>query len=117
MTSLLPHGYRGYASLTASTWGTRIFLVERRDTQQERLLERLRAAHGEPVTFADLHAGGIDFPAAVVTELELSGYVIERVHRDGRLVGVRLIEDRAPALVLPGRSHRRWPRLVRHVGA
>jgi hypothetical protein len=36
-------------------------------------------------------AGGIDFPAAVVSELELNGYVIERVYDHGRLVGVRLL--------------------------
>lgn len=42
------------------------------DTQQQRLLERLRAAGHQPVAFAELHAGGIDFPAAVVAELELS---------------------------------------------
>ncbi len=91
--------------------------MERRDTQQERLLARLRSAHGAPVAFADLHAGGIDFPAAVVTELELSGYVIERVHRNGRLVGVRLLEDEPPGIATPARPRRRWGRLVRHVGA
>lgn len=91
--------------------------MERRDTQQERLLQRLRDAEGEPVGFDALHAGGIDFPAAVVTELELNGYVIDRVYRDGRLVGVRLVGDSQLAVVIPGRPRRRWPRLVRHVGA
>jgi hypothetical protein len=103
--------------LTTCSGRNKICLVERRDTQQQRLLERLRAAHGEPVAFADLHAGGIDFPAAIVSELELSGYVIERVHRDGRLAGVRLREDEQPAIVTPVRRRRPWARLVRHAGA
>ena len=45
------------------------------DAQQQLLLERLRQAGDQPVAFAELHAGGIDFPAAVVAELELNGYV------------------------------------------
>ena len=49
------------------------------DAQQQRPLERLRKAVEQPVAFAELHAGAIDFPAAVVSELELTGYVIERV--------------------------------------
>jgi hypothetical protein len=49
------------------------------DNQQQRLLERLRQAGERPVDFAELHAGGIDFPAAVVCELELNGYTTERV--------------------------------------
>ena len=44
------------------------------DAQQQRLLERLRQAGDQPVAFDELHAGGIDFPAAVVFELELNGY-------------------------------------------
>jgi hypothetical protein len=55
------------------------------DAQQQRLLERLRQAGDQPVAFAELHAGGIDFPAAVVSELELNGYVIERVYDHGSL--------------------------------
>ena len=58
------------------------------DAQQRRLLERLREAGDEAVAFAELHASGIAFPAAVVAELELNGYVIERVHDHGHLVGV-----------------------------
>jgi hypothetical protein len=34
------------------------------DVQQQRLLERLREAGDQPVAFAELHAGGIAFPAA-----------------------------------------------------
>jgi hypothetical protein len=65
------------------------------DTQQERLFARLRKAGGQPVAFADLRAAGIDFPAAVVCELQLNGYAIERVYDDGRLVGVRLVHPDA----------------------
>jgi hypothetical protein len=66
------------------------------DTQQQRLLERLRLAGEQPVGFAELHAGGIDFPAAVVSELELNGYPIERVYDHGRMVGVRLFGPEPP---------------------
>lgn len=78
------------------------------DTQQQRLIERLREADGQAVTFAELHAAGIDFPAAVVTELELAGYGVERVVQGGRPAGVRLREpDR---IRLPGApARRRWP--------
>ena len=62
------------------------------DTQQQRLLERLREAGEQPVAFAELHADGVDFPAAVVCELDLGGYAVERVYDHGRLVGVRLLE-------------------------
>jgi hypothetical protein len=66
------------------------------DNQQQRLLERLRQAGEQPVDFAELHAGGIDLPAAVVCELELNGYTTERVDDNGRLVGVRLIGPEPP---------------------
>ncbi len=66
------------------------------DAQQQRLLERLRQSGDQPVTFAELHADGIAFPAAVVTELELNGYVIERVYDHGRLIGVRLLQPEPP---------------------
>ena len=66
------------------------------DAQQQRLLERLRQAGDEAVTFAELHASGIAFPAAVVSELELRGYVIERVYDHGRPLGVRLLQPEPP---------------------
>jgi hypothetical protein len=75
------------------------------DPQQEQLLERLRQAGHEPVPFAELHSDGIAFPAAVVSELVLNGYVIERVYDHARLVGVRLLHSEptdTPAL------HPRW---------
>jgi hypothetical protein len=80
------------------------------DAQQQRLLELLREAGEEPIAFAELHAGGISFPAAVVSELELNGYSIERVYDHGRLVGVRLL---ASEPLDPPAAHRRrrraWP--------
>lgn len=77
------------------------------DAQQQRLLERLRKAGDQPVAFAELHAGGIDFPAAVVSELELNGYVIERVYDHGRLMGVRLIHPEPPDTPDTFAAHRR----------
>jgi hypothetical protein len=71
------------------------------------MLERLREARGQPVSFAELHAGGIDFPAAVVGELELSGFAIDRVHHAGRFVGVRLLEVERLDIAAP-HSRRRW---------
>jgi hypothetical protein len=50
------------------------------DAQHERLLELLREAAEEPTAFAELHVGGVSFPAAVISELELNGYPIERVY-------------------------------------
>ena len=80
------------------------------DAQQHRLLELLREAGEEPVAFADLRDGGISFPAAVVSELELNGYLIERVYDHGRLVGVRLL-DSEPRDTPAARQRRRrpWP--------
>ncbi len=78
------------------------------DAQQHRLLELLREAGEEPVAFADLHASGISFPAAVVSELELNGYLIERVSDHGRLVGVRLV-DSEPRDTPAARRRRGWP--------
>jgi hypothetical protein len=61
------------------------------------------------VTLGELRAGGIDFPAVVVSELELNGYAIERVYESSQLIGVRLLETDDPnALVL--RRRRRWRR-------
>ncbi|HEY3944959.1 MAG TPA: hypothetical protein VGL78_07025 [Solirubrobacteraceae bacterium] len=53
---------------------------------------------------------GVSFPAAVISELELSGYPIERVYDHARLVGVRLLDSEprdAPAAHRPRR--RPWP--------
>jgi hypothetical protein len=83
------------------------------DVQQHRLLKRLREAGDQPVAFAELHAGGIDFPAAVVSELELNGYVIERVYHHERLIGVRLVRpeprDTTGTPAAPRPRRRPWP--------
>jgi hypothetical protein len=71
----------------------RMKLVE---SQHRLALERLCSAGEEPVSLAALRAAGLDFPAAVISELELNGYAIERVHEAGRLVGVRLVEREDP---------------------
>ena len=68
------------------------------DAQQQPLLEQLRRAGDEALPFTRLHAAGVTFPAAVVSELELNGYVIRRVYERGRLVGVRLLESEPPSL-------------------
>jgi hypothetical protein len=66
------------------------------ESEHRLALERLRAAGEEPVSLAALRMAGLDFPAAVISELELNGYSIERVHEGGRLVGVRLREPEDP---------------------
>jgi len=80
------------------------------DAQQQRLLDRLREASEQPVAFAELRGAGIDFSAAVVSELELNGCVIERVSEHGRLVGVRLLSPEpsdTPDTSAADRRHRR----------
>jgi hypothetical protein len=79
------------------------------ETQQLRLLERLRHAGEQPVTLEQLRAGGIDFPAVVIGELELNGYAIERVCAHGRMIGVRLLETEAPDPPT-SRRRQRWRR-------
>jgi len=61
------------------------------DPQQQQLLEELQRAGDQPVAFSDLHAAGISFPAAVISELALDGYLVERVYQDDRLLGVHLL--------------------------
>jgi hypothetical protein len=83
-------------------------LSSRSDTQQQRALDRLREAVGRPVTIAELRAVGVDFPAAVISELELAGYSIDRVSDHGVQVGVRLLEPERLDLTSP-HARRRWP--------
>jgi hypothetical protein len=75
---------------SAST-GT-IAAIAVRDDQQQRTLEWLRQADGQPVSFAELRARGVEFPAMVLSELELSGYTFERVRDRGRVAGVCLLD-------------------------
>jgi hypothetical protein len=74
------------------------------DEQQTVLLETLRRAAGAPVSYAQLHKAGIEFPASVVSELQLAGVAIERWHAhtcgERRLMGVRLDPSRDPSRVL-----------------
>ena len=53
------------------------------DKQLEQLLTRLRAADGDPVSFDELRAQGIENPALLCYELEVAGVPLERTHRDG----------------------------------
>jgi hypothetical protein len=82
------------------------------ETQQLRMLEQLRHAGKQPTTLDQLRAGGIDFPAVVIGELELNGYVIERVYEHGRPIGVRLLQTKAPDPPTTRRRHR-WRQLSR----
>ena len=81
------------------------------ETQQLRLLERLRCAGKQPITLDELRASGIHFPAVVIGELELNGYAIERVYEHDRLIGVRLSE--AEASETSSRRRHRWRRSSR----
>lgn len=71
------------------------------EAQQALLLQVLRRAGGEAVSYAELRAAGVELPASVVAELELAGVPIERCHgraRGGpRVLGVRLRESVAGA--------------------
>jgi hypothetical protein len=82
------------------------------ETQQLLMLERLRSAGNQPVTLDQLRGGGIDFPAVVLGELELNGYVIERVSEHGRQIGVRLLETEVPDPPVSPWRHR-WRQVSR----
>ena len=73
--------------------------------RQDIVLRVLREAGARPVSLPELRERGIANPAAVIYELELAGYEIDRVHRHGRLLGVRLGSEREPR-VEPGRRRR-----------
>jgi hypothetical protein len=60
------------------------------DAQQTLLLEQLRRAAGAPVSYRRLNDAGVEYPASVVTELELAGMPLERAYDGSRLLGVRL---------------------------
>ena len=69
------------------------------------MLRVLREAGDRPVSLPELRERGIGNPAAVIYELELAGYEIDRVHHHGRLLGVRLGAARPPH-VEAGRGRR-----------
>jgi hypothetical protein len=55
------------------------------------VLGALRRATGTPVSYAELREAGVEFPASVVSELELAGIPIERCRGvEGRGASVRL---------------------------
>lgn len=64
------------------------------DRQQMLLLDTLRRAAGAPMSYAQLQEVGVEFPASVISELELAGVIIERQYANARgarrFVGVRL---------------------------
>jgi hypothetical protein len=68
------------------------------EAQQALLVELLRRAGAEAVSYAELRDRGIDLPASVVSELELAGFPIERcyVGSGSRQLGVRLDPARDP---------------------
>ena len=73
--------------------------------RQVAVLLVLRDAGDRPVSLPELRERGIANAIAVIYELELAGYEIDRVHRHGRLVGVRLGSEREPR-VEAGRGRR-----------
>jgi biotin operon repressor len=73
--------------------------------RQDIVVRALRDAGDRPVSLPELRERGIANPAAVIYELELAGYEIDRVHRHGRLLGVRLSGSAEPRREV-GRSRR-----------
>jgi biotin operon repressor len=73
--------------------------------RQEAVLRVLREAGDRPVSLVELRGRGIPSPASVIYELELAGLPIDRVHRHGRLLGVRLLagDDNPPPPAKRGR--------------
>ena len=84
-----------------------------RDRQQAVVVEMLRRAAGAPVTYAELHDAGIEFPASVVAELELAGVAVERRQVDAHgarpLTGVRLDPERDRHSTFAGRAPEQIP--------
>jgi len=73
------------------------------------MLVRLRHAGEQPVTLEQLRAGGIDFPAVVIGELELNGYASERVCEHGRMIGDACSRPKPPDPPT-SRRRQRWRR-------
>jgi hypothetical protein len=97
--------------------------LEARDRQQALVLDALRRAAGAPVSYGELREAGIEFPASVVSELELAGVAIERCFGEGRgPVGVRLdpasdraarpMPDPAERPIPTGADERVWSRVL-----
>jgi hypothetical protein len=68
------------------------------DRRRQELLQILREAGKQPLTYRDLEAFGIQQPANLIYELELIGQPVERVYRNRAsgtkaLIGFRLKAD------------------------
>ena len=85
------------------------------ERQQIVVMRALAQAAGEAVSYAHLRDAGVEFPASVVSELELAGVQVERCyeHADGArmVVGVRL----APAHALAFTADAPAPALAERV--
>ena len=79
------------------------------DEQQALLIAALSRAHGEPVSYQELRDAGIEYPASVVSELELAGLPLERCY-EGPLAERRLLGVRLEAHDGPEDTPRRRPR-------
>ena len=75
------------------------------EQHRKQVLGVLREAGERPVSAVELRERGVPSPASVIYALELAGFAIDRVHRHGRLVGVRLLE-RGEELEPPKRPRR-----------
>jgi hypothetical protein len=93
------------------------------DQQQALLIAVLRQADGKPVRYSELRDAGVEYPASVVSELELAGVALERCYEGPlgarRLLGVRLAPGDAAAIygsegdeptsaLRAERDHKRW---------
>ena len=67
------------------------------DQQQALVLGVLSRKRGAPASYDELRDAGIEYPASVVSELELAGLPVERCYGGSldarRLLGVRLYGD------------------------
>jgi hypothetical protein len=75
------------------------------EEQQARVVTAVRRARGAPVSYEQLREQGIEFPAAVVSELELAGVPVERCYQGSygahRTLGVRMDPARDPGRFPP----------------
>lgn len=65
------------------------------ESNRARLLIALDAADGAGLTIRDLRKRGVQMPGQAIYELELDGYPLDRIHRQGRehcssVIGFRL---------------------------
>lgn len=85
--------------------------MEPHDEQQAQVVERLRAANGAPVSFAELRAMGVENPALLCYELAAVGLPVERPREPGsgvRALSVRLQPSPAGVADGAGQFDSRW---------